>query len=89
MFFLSDLMLNVDLGCSAGSRTESKREFRCGCNSRGYTAARWEVNAYRDLAPVEFVAITALLSAPAILSTSLRVAISSMRHGGGATLQIA
>jgi len=33
--------------------------------------------------------ITAVLSDPAILSTSLRVTISSMRHGGGATLQIA
>ena len=56
---------------------------------RGYKAARWDVNAYRDPASVEFVAITALLSGPAILSTSLRVTISSMRHGGGATLQIA
>ena len=89
MFFLSDFVLNANLRCSAASRTESKREFRCGCNSRGYKAARWEVNAYRDPAPVEFVAITALLSGPAILSTSLRVTISSMRHGSGATLQIA
>jgi hypothetical protein len=57
--------------------------------SRGYTAARWDVNAYRDPALVEFVAITALLSGRAILSTSLSVTISSMRHGSGATLQIA
>jgi hypothetical protein len=89
MFFLSDLVLSANLRCSAGSRTESKREFRSGCNSRGYTAARWDVNAYRAPAPAEFVVITALLSGPAILSTSLRVTISSMRHGGGATLQIA
>jgi hypothetical protein len=40
-------------------------------------------------ASVEFVASTALLSDPPILSTSLGVTISSMRHGGGATLQIA
>ena len=60
---------------------EERVSLRLTC--RGYTAARWDVNAYRDRSPVEFLAVTASLLGPVILSTSLDVPISSMRHGSG------
>ena len=89
MFFLSDFSLKLTLDAAQDPGRNRRESFVALLTARGYTAARWDVNAYRDPAPVEFVAITALLSAPAILSTSLGVTISSMRHGSGATLQIA
>jgi hypothetical protein len=66
---------------------EERVSLRLTC--RGYTAARWDVNAYRDRAPVEFLAVTASLLGPVILSTSLDVTISPVRHGSGQALQVA
>jgi hypothetical protein len=68
---------------------ESKREFR-----RAFDLATLYSRAlgYQRLSVFDTCRVCSdctLLRGPAILSTSLRVTISSMRHGGGAALQVA